>query len=118
MGCIGWVTVLASTAGVLPPVLFVAYILRDGVSPQGRAALSGHLGIMAAATGIMILCVCAIVAGLLSERGIRKRLLADRCGACDYSLAAVEPQADRCRVCPECGAAWRQATNSDAGPAA
>lgn len=119
MGCVGWLTVLASSAGVLPPVLFVVHILRDGgLSPRGRATLSAHLGIMAAATGIMILGVCAIVVGLLSERGVRKRLLADRCGACDYNLATVEHRADGCRVCPECGAAWRPATNSDAGPAA
>ncbi|MFZ4574731.1 MAG: hypothetical protein ACOYN0_10060 [Phycisphaerales bacterium] len=29
------------------------------------------------------------------------------CGACDYGIAGVPPQADGCIVCPECAAAWQ-----------
>ncbi len=30
------------------------------------------------------------------------------CGACTYSLQGIEPAADGCVVCPECGAAWKR----------
>ncbi len=30
-----------------------------------------------------------------------------RCPACQYELTALEPEADGCTVCPECGGAWR-----------
>ncbi|MEO1278049.1 MAG: hypothetical protein AAFV77_03740 [Planctomycetota bacterium] len=29
------------------------------------------------------------------------------CLACGYCITQIEPEADGCRVCPECGAAWR-----------
>ncbi len=29
------------------------------------------------------------------------------CPACGYSIAEIEPEEDGCRVCPECGSAWR-----------
>lgn len=35
------------------------------------------------------------------------RLAYHRCGSCNYDLAGLEPEPDGCRVCPECGAAWR-----------
>lgn len=31
-----------------------------------------------------------------------------RCGACGYDLAKVKTEPDGCRVCPECGTAWRR----------
>jgi len=30
-----------------------------------------------------------------------------RCPSCGYALAGVEAEPDGCRVCPECGGAWR-----------
>ncbi|MEQ8843628.1 MAG: hypothetical protein RIB58_02145 [Phycisphaerales bacterium] len=39
-----------------------------------------------------------------SDRLARARGL---CPACGYSIAELEPEADECRVCPECGSAWR-----------
>ena len=30
------------------------------------------------------------------------------CASCGYDLTEVEAEGDGCRVCPECGAAWRQ----------
>lgn len=29
------------------------------------------------------------------------------CLACGYDLSAIEQESDGCRVCPECGAAWK-----------
>lgn len=44
------------------------------------------------------------------------------CGSCGYSLQGLGEAADGCRVCPECGAAWRvlamsQAPSNAAAPA-
>lgn len=37
------------------------------------------------------------------------------CPACGYSIAELESEADGCRVCPECGSAWKlDADTSDA----
>ncbi|MBM4113167.1 MAG: efflux RND transporter permease subunit [Phycisphaerae bacterium] len=32
---------------------------------------------------------------------------AGRCGSCAHDLAGLRAEADGCRVCPECGAAWK-----------
>jgi hypothetical protein len=37
------------------------------------------------------------------------------CAACGYDLRGQEPEEDGCRVCPECGAAWREEV-AGAGP--
>ncbi len=38
-----------------------------------------------------------------------KRLLMGLCGACEFDLDGVTEQADGCKVCSECGAAWKMA---------
>jgi hypothetical protein len=39
---------------------------------------------------------------------IRSALLQHNyCPSCGYALHGLEPQADGCRVCPECASAWR-----------
>lgn len=44
------------------------------------------------------------------ERNIAPTLVAGGfCGACGYSLAGLIAEGDGCVVCPECGAAWREA---------
>jgi hypothetical protein len=40
------------------------------------------------------------IASLLAAHG--------RCGGCAYSLEAIPPEPDGCRICPECGAAWHK----------
>lgn len=41
------------------------------------------------------------------------------CPVCWYDLRTIKPEADGCRTCPECGAAWRleQPRPATAGPA-
>jgi hypothetical protein len=41
------------------------------------------------------------------------------CGSCGYSLEHLQPEADHCVVCPECGAAWKlfRITRPHYGPA-
>ncbi|MEO0482381.1 MAG: hypothetical protein AAF138_02035 [Planctomycetota bacterium] len=38
---------------------------------------------------------------------IRRLLESGQCPACLYKVWTVNPEADSCTVCPECGAAWR-----------
>lgn len=42
--------------------------------------------------------VACEVAQAYADRGL--------CGSCGYGLADAKPEADGCRVCPECGSAW------------
>lgn len=37
-----------------------------------------------------------------------------RCPACGCSIAEIGPEQDNCRVCPECGSAWKIKANSPA----
>lgn len=37
-------------------------------------------------------------------RAARRR---GQCAACGYPIADLEPEEDACRVCPECGGAWK-----------
>lgn len=37
------------------------------------------------------------------------------CPACGYPITEIEPQADGCRVCPECAAAWRMDDSIESG---
>jgi hypothetical protein len=71
--------------------------------------------------------VLMLLAGAVAEGGVRflrrGRTAAavvrhGHCAACGYALLAVQPGADGCRVCPECGAAWRvipRATGGEGG---
>ncbi|MDX2017625.1 MAG: hypothetical protein SFY95_08325 [Planctomycetota bacterium] len=61
---------------------------------------------------ILLVAVTALITfrGALGARGERIRdglLHAGRCPVCLYPLEDLEPEPDRCTVCPECGAAWR-----------
>jgi hypothetical protein len=45
---------------------------------------------------------------LRSSEELRGQLLSmGRCASCSYRLGGVAVEADGCRVCPECGGAWR-----------
>ena len=41
---------------------------------------------------------------------------AGMCPACGYDIASARVEADGCRVCPECGGAWRGPTRSAGRP--
>ncbi len=51
----------------------------------------------------------ALVYGVIRapQRRAEQLLQARLCGACGYSIESIETSSDGCRVCPECGAAWR-----------
>ena len=43
----------------------------------------------------------------LMPRRAKYMVLRGVCGACVHDMTGVPDQPDGCRVCPECGAAWR-----------
>ena len=44
---------------------------------------------------------------LRALRAAAQRLVPLRCAVCGYALDGLKIEPDGCRVCPECGAAWR-----------
>ncbi len=53
--------------------------------------------------------IVAVRIGRRAQAGrIARRLAArDRCGSCAHDLTGLRRDADGCRCCPECGAAWQ-----------
>ncbi|HEX8876644.1 MAG TPA: hypothetical protein VF777_07840 [Phycisphaerales bacterium] len=49
----------------------------------------------------------SVLAGEAREALRSRWIEASRCPACSYPLEGVPVESDRCRVCPECGAAWK-----------
>ncbi len=44
---------------------------------------------------------------LMLPRLVRAYVADGFCGSCGFTIRGLEPEADGCRVCPECGCAWR-----------
>lgn len=80
------------------PVLLTSYV---------RPALWVRFLVMIPLGALPALLTLLIIRRVAPERIATTYLWANLCGSCGYDLAAVEPEADGCRVCPECGAAWR-----------
>lgn len=49
--------------------------------------------------------------GRTREAAVAKCLMWGICPACGYPLSGSSAQGDGCRVCAECGAAWRAGAN-------
>jgi hypothetical protein len=45
--------------------------------------------------------------GRRAQRAVALLAALRRCAACGYDLSVIIPEPDGCRLCPECGAAWR-----------
>jgi hypothetical protein len=45
------------------------------------------------------------------DRIAHSYIAADYCASCGYDLKSIGPEEDGCRICPECGAAWRTAAS-------
>ena len=57
---------------------------------------------------------------VLQRRGLAQHhaqawLARGRCPGCGYSLRGLQPAGDGCRVCPECGGAWKISPAAPAG---
>ncbi len=84
--------------------LVAANYLVGAVMPARLNSLGYFFG------GAFILALGLAVQPLIGPMAIRSHkrgfLREGHCPACGYGLAEIEPEADGCRVCPECGAAW------------
>jgi hypothetical protein len=71
-------------------------------SPRVHASLGQLASVGALMAGLTLALrgmICAII--------VRSTRAAWTCGACGYDLSGLTPQKDGCRVCPQCGGAWR-----------
>jgi len=48
-----------------------------------------------------------VVRRVTPQRLAQHQVRAGYCGSCGHDLTGLAPEADGCRVCSECGAAWR-----------
>lgn len=107
----------------------IGFVIYAGTMFAVHVVLIALLGWSYFATGpwywvVVGTLVAVLVARLLNApvQRVLRRMVADRragaisraaiaaglCGACGYPLDSLEPEADGCAVCPECGAAWRR----------
>jgi hypothetical protein len=77
-------------------------VLAPGAPLLVRVALLYGVAIVLGVTGVAYL-----RRSFFLKRFAGRLLRAGLCVCCDYHLAAVPPEPDGCRVCPECGAAWK-----------
>lgn len=90
------VPVLAATT-VIPFVLIVFKL----ISPWTLVPVMLVLGLIEG--GIFVL----LLRRMHARRAARLIVGSGRCGSCNYTLQGLVAESDGCRVCPECGAAWR-----------
>jgi hypothetical protein len=73
------------------------------------AGLAVFSFILAPAMAVLLTALAAVRTAWREREAMMRRGMGARglCAACGYDLSAHEPEEDGCRVCPECGAAWR-----------
>jgi len=91
------ITPLLLTTSLLPVVAIIVL----GVSPWIVIACT------LAVSGIECAWLLGVVRRLHARRLARAYAMTGHCGSCAYALDGLKPESDGCRVCPECGAAWR-----------
>lgn len=94
---------LLFVAGVMLTATFLAWYMRLSVH-----AIPMSLPVCITAAAIGLLCSLVYAHSMLMRE--RAAVLISRhgyCASCGYSLAGLDPEADRCIVCPECQSAWR-----------
>jgi hypothetical protein len=76
------------------------------IQPGGLVGLAGRaLGVMI--TGLILLLYYAVIHRRAPAIAIGRCVAWGICPACGYPLTGAAIEDDGCRVCPECGAAWR-----------
>ncbi len=93
-----WKTFLVMAAYAVSGFLLV--FLYALCSKHVRASLGQLVAVGAMAAGLIL-----ILRGVIRAMLVRRP--AATCGGCGYDLHGLQPQEDGCRVCPECGGAWR-----------
>ncbi|MFI4915374.1 MAG: hypothetical protein ACIAS6_02565 [Phycisphaerales bacterium JB060] len=80
------------------PVLFLVLPDVPYLASLGIAAVFGAVVGLAMRPFVLPRTIEALRTGWLAQ---------GRCPACGTVIADVEPEEDNCRVCPECGSAWK-----------
>jgi predicted RNA-binding Zn-ribbon protein involved in translation (DUF1610 family) len=101
-------------------VLMVAMGLVPGLVTSGGRELCKQWGLpvwmrfvfLAASMAALVLLLWRVQRAATAQIARRVMLRYGWCASCGYSLEGVEFAADGCRVCPECGAAWRRSDAS------
>jgi len=67
---------------------------------------------------VYLIAFCAPIAAFVlwrvwGRKAVRAVPQSARCRACGYDLSGLKIEADGCRVCPECGGAWRHVRPGD-----
>jgi hypothetical protein len=84
-------------------------LVIGAIGAIGVGAASGRWG---GPVGLLAAVVWVVVVSRLFRRRLNRMargqaLAQEECPACGYGLKGIPRQEDQCRVCPECGAAWR-----------
>jgi hypothetical protein len=102
----------AARQGAAPLVLFffagvAVFVVHAGVRPM----VPGPWRWLVTIPMLALLFYAGSLAIRVREIALHDRVARRRgvCAACGYSLCELEPQDDGCRVCPECGCAWKLA---------
>lgn len=103
----GLLMAAVSLAAMLGPVWFM---ITRGVG--GRVL---RVGSFLAGVGVLLWLTIWLARGTSVRRRARILRSAGLCASCGYDLDDVPAQEDACRICPECGSAWR-ASPSAPGP--
>lgn len=106
--------------GVLLGLLALPVVLAVAVAPSYIAFRTDLPFWAKVLAGVPTGAVTPLVIVLIARRTAGRRLArwyvrAGYCASCAYDLTATPAEADGCRVCPECGSAWR-ANQDAAGP--
>jgi hypothetical protein len=76
-------------------------LLWDGLAAEWKALLA------LAAVVLVGVAVIVMYVAHFGREFARVRLNAGLCASCSYPIISESTGPDDCRVCPECGAAWR-----------
>ncbi|MFI4898504.1 MAG: hypothetical protein ACIARR_11840 [Phycisphaerales bacterium JB059] len=88
---------------ILPAVsipFIVPVLLR-----HGNAYWAIPIGLVVGILGPVVMML--VLRRLMLPRLVRAYVAEGFCGSCGFTIRGLEPEEDGCRVCPECGCAWR-----------
>ncbi len=96
-------TLLAMPFFLLPALavpFLVPVMMRHGIA-MWTIPLGAALGILGPLVMMLVL------RRLMLPRLVRAYVADGFCGSCGFTIRDLQPEEDACRVCPECGSAWR-----------
>ncbi|MEX2219225.1 MAG: hypothetical protein WD749_10760 [Phycisphaerales bacterium] len=89
--------------------MLVQILWWRAIASMPLAALIVAIAFVGTAVGAAawILVVRRLIQPWFERTALTAMVTAGFCPSCGYGLAELNPEPDGCRVCPECGAAWR-----------